>query len=327
MLIIGVLKVTRLFIRMLALLPILVLTSLYCLAGDNDLVPGDSIGWEFKVTSQNAQNDSIQFELTSNGGTSFDYFDITLGKVYAQKRLLNDGDGNRIVFWVSEDGLYQLVFHYKDSLLDYPDGAQFSPTLKLIDNSPSLDGKIVSTDELAISKGTSLLEDQFITMHSPPMNPFLKWGGIIAVLILIFILVIFILKRDNMPLGKKTFKGGNLMISDQDNNQILINLDTPQYKYGFTLNDISGAEFSPGGSGLSFAPTDKTCRYTRKQKRFCSFKYDMNEFSGTVKNDYIPDLEPVHISGEVLYNHDTVQLIQGVNSLVLRYSNSNLNRQ
>lgn len=255
----------------LVLFSIMLLGMIGCGSDEENLFPGESVSWQFQVDMESTTNDTVWFELNSNGGASFTNFDITFGEMNQPPQPLNPKADSKLEFSISEGGIYQVVFHYKDdSLSTYPKGESLRPYVKLVRNTADLNGNIKDEEGVKWDNETSILEDDLdILLKAPPTPKWQIWGGISTLIILILVLVFLILKRDNMPLGKKTFKAGMLTFPNGDAKVSNVRLEK-LYSYGLNdaFGDLLGIELQP----VDKKQKDKTARFARLKCNSVSLK-------------------------------------------------------
>jgi len=143
-----------------------------------------------------------------------------------------------------------------------------------------------------------------------PMSVWIKiliW--IVAILIVVFLLW-FILSRDNMPLGKKTFQRGKINFLDNDAPVSSIKLDS--------LKGLSFDKYYPQLSDTNLIPYDK--RKRNKKKRIAKLICKDNSLkisivNGTFTKSFLG-------SGE-LYHMDRIEItMQDQKTIRLEYTNS-----
>lgn len=151
------------------------------------------------------------------------------------------------------------------------------------------------------------------------------WSAIILVII---ILLWYILTRDDMPFGKKTFKtGGTISIIDVDGNAITYNLNKKKYKYGFRL--LPGSpEISLDGCKVSIRPADRRCKFKRKKRRFAIIDIvGPNPSDVLHSNENNPTEEWLYIPGP-MYSNDILKCqTPNKGELRIRYYNRKINRK
>lgn len=137
---------------------------------------------------------------------------------------------------------------------------------------------------------------QITSFEKPKSNSeILIFYVIVAAVILAIIgLIAFILKRDNMPFGKKTFQKGSLSFPNGESPSIRLE---GQHRYQVDLSKILGFD-----SGMIIEPVDKY--QNKKKKRFARFKNTTD-----TENILIYDGEEESIGGtEDLYHMDEVKI-------------------
>jgi hypothetical protein len=132
---------------------------------------------------------------------------------------------------------------------------------------------------------------------------------IVAILIVAF-LIWFILSRDNMPLGKKTFQRGKINFLGDDAPVSSIKLDS--------LKGLSFDKYYPQLSDTTLIPFDKRKRNKKKRvaKLICKdTALKISIVNGTFKESFLG-------SGE-LYHMDRIEITkQDQNKITLEYTNS-----
>lgn len=129
--------------------------------------------------------------------------------------------------------------------------------------SVNVKGQSSSLDQAVFFKGD---EEGFqVTSFENPKSAseiMIFYGIIAGGIILIILLVLFILKRDNMPLGKKTFQKGSISFPNGEFPSIRLE---GQHRYQVDLSKVLGID-----SGMVLEPVDKF--QNKRKKRFARFK-------------------------------------------------------
>ena len=190
--------------------------------------------------------------------------------------------------------------------------------VRLNENAPSGDydfsvnvkGQSSALDQAIFFKGDQ--EGFMVTTFENPRSTsetiifyLLVAAGILSVIFVIF----FILKRDNMPLGKKTFQRGSLSFPNGESPSIRLE---GQHRYQVDLSKVLGID-----SGMVLEPVEKY--QNKKKKRFARLKN-----STDAENTIIYDGMQESLGGtEDLYHMDEVKIKTNDNRIILfQYMNN-----
>ena len=206
-----------------------------------------------------------------------------------------------------------IVVNYQKIGIQFPYGAsvqELNGDLHLIETSKDLVGtafgKPVKTNDV-ITKWHVNKTDPL-----PLWMTMCIWLGSFIVLIGI---LYFILSRNNMPFGPKTFKNGMITFPNADASVSLVRLDNLK-KY-----DLSAAysDLTPGE--LILEPYDKL--HNRKKMRFAR----LSNKSQSVDIKLVYDgKEEFAGAAQELYNNDEIIITNGEKKYTIRYTNNNINR-
>jgi len=201
----------------------------------------------------------------------------------------------------------------KEIGIQFPKGAslqELNGDLRLIETSKDLVGtafgKPVKTNDI------------ITTWHVNKTDPLPLWMTICIWLgsFIVFIgILYFILSRNNMPLGAKTFKNGMLTFPDNDANFTVVRLgDLKKYDLYDAYSDLIPGE-------LILEPYDKL--HNRKKLRFAR----LSNKSQTVDIKLFYDgKEEFAGAAQELYNNDEIIITNGEQKHTIRYTNNNINR-
>ena len=148
-----------------------------------------------------------------------------------------------------------------------------------------------------------------------PIPLWIKVSIIIAALLFVAIIFYYILTRDNMPLGHKTFKAGMITFPDGDANVSLVRLEKLR---NYNLSKaLSGLE----DDDLILEPYDKI--HNRKKKRFARLK---NKSDLNIKLVYDDNEEMIGAVQE-LFHQDEIKIVFNDNKISsVIYSNNKIIR-
>lgn len=197
--------------------------------------------------------------------------------------------------------------------IQFPKGAsvqELNGDLRLIETSKDLVGT-------AFGKPVKT-NDVITTWHVNETDPLPMWMTLCIWLGSIFVLIgilYFILSRNNMPFGPKTFKNGMITFPNGDAAVSIVRLDK-LIKY-----DLSAAysDLTPGE--LILEPYDKL--YNRKKMRFAR----LSNKSQSVDIKLVYDgKEEFASAAQELYNSDEIIITNADQKHTIQYSNNNINR-
>jgi hypothetical protein len=206
-----------------------------------------------------------------------------------------------------------IVVNYQKIGIQFPKDAteqEINGTLNLINTSEGLVGSAF---------GKPIKKNGVITTwHVNKTDPLPLWMTVCiwlgSIIVLIGILY-FILSRNNMPFGPKTFKNGMITFPNADASVSLVRLDNLK-KY-----DLSAAysDLTPGE--LILEPYDKL--HNRKKMRFAR----LSNKSQSVDIKLVYDgKEEFAGAAQELYNNDEIIITNGEKKYTIRYTNNNINR-
>jgi hypothetical protein len=232
---------------------------------------------------------------------------------------------NNIVYTINGENItgnklkfYAYTFQNKNSEvkigIKFPKGTQekeYIGKFVLTAASPDLQQNISQgTNKIKSSVGETL--GKWNVIYTDPIPLWIKITAGISSILLAIVLLFYILRRPNMPLGPKTFQRG--MLSFLDGNTTSVSLENLQ-KYD--ISNTLGIE-----EGLLLEPFDKL--YQKKKQRFARLKN--NSSSLDIKVIYNGIEEAVGVNQE-LYNLDDI-IIKTIDNKIytLSYSNNKIKR-
>lgn len=166
------------------------------------------------------------------------------------------------------------------------------------------DGEIVERFEVTHSPFTQKFK---LDVPTPGWLTIMYW---VLVLGLLAGISYFILSRDNMPLGKKTFQRGKVIFLD-------VGAPVPSIKLD-SLKDLSFDKYYPQLSGITLIPVDKRGRKKKRRVAKLTSKdatLKISIVNGTFKESFLG-------SGE-LYHMDRIEItMQDQKTIILEYTNS-----
>ena len=288
-------------------------------SGD-EMIPGEKlqkmISLEFNEhaykTERNEYLDfSIQYD-TSNFiaqcSPDFSIQNNTL-RVYAVEyleKVVNQAKEGIVVTFVPKEGALEQSYDFKIVLLEQSISNGLKSNYGYVD------------PENTIVEYTDI--NYFVPM--PLWQKIAIYGGSILIIV---ILLWFILTRDNMPFGKKTFKtGGTVTVYDVNNQRRTFTLSKSQHKYGIKILSTD-RECSVDGLTISVKPID---RPNHNSKKIRSAVLNVRgALQGIVTNTKDPSVE-IPFAGGKLYNKDKVIFTTlSKKEVIIKYDNSSINRQ
>ena len=142
--------------------------------------------------------------------------------------------------------------------------------------------------------------------------PFWKVIVFVALIVLILVsAVIYVLTRNNMPFGSKTFKSGMITFPNCDAKVTNVRLDNLlKYDLSFAFDGLE--------EGLILEPFDKI--HSGRKKRFARIKNTSKTLNLNIIHD---DIEEIAGTAQELYHLDEIKIIMAENkNFLFRYSNN-----
>lgn len=179
----------------------------------------------------------------------------------------------------------------------------------------------------ALSKGISYSDNKlpiqigecvgsWKAVYTDPMPIWMKLSIIAAIILIIVFSAYYILTRNNMPFGHKTFCAGMITFLDGESKVSFVRLDN-LIKY-----DLSSALTWLNEKDLILEPYDKI--HNRKKKRFAILK---NNSDLNVQVIYDDGCEEMIGAVQELYHQDEIKILSKDNQTsLIRYSNSKIIR-
>jgi hypothetical protein len=201
--------------------------------------------------------------------------------------------------------------------ITFPKGSpekDYSGNLVLYDASDALSlGITHSIENLPIQVGESA--GIWDVVYNDPIPLWIKLSIIIGAVLFVALIIYYILTRDNMPLGHKTFKTGIITFPDGDATVSLVRLEKLRnYNLSKALSGLKDDD-------LILEPYDKI--HNRKKKRFARLK---NKSDLNIKLVYDGNEEMIGAAQE-LYHQDEIKIVFNDNKTSsVMYSNNKIIR-
>lgn len=201
--------------------------------------------------------------------------------------------------------------------IHFPDSSkqqEYAYDFKLVNASQGLEEYITQgKDRLPVEVGENVGE--VTAIYNDPIPLSIKLAIALSTVLIIVFGLYYILTRNNMPFGHKTFKAGMLTFPDGDANVTSVRLEN------LRSYNISSA-FTGLEDGLLLEPYDKI--YNGKKKRFARLKNNSTTLELKLIND---DKEEMVGAAQELYNLDEIKIISSeIKNCIIRYTNNEINR-
>lgn len=263
--------------------------------------PKDTLTQNFFIECNESAINSeeyIDFQLQNVDGNTLDKKDFDI--------LLNSRSVNVDFFRINLNTLQAKPVKNKLSISIIPKGSsskEYDGKFVIVDKSNNLEGLILIKDEVFNNDNFKV---EYTIKLDVPWN-WLDWLLLVLSIVIPIILLVFILTRNNMPFGDKTFKGGTIIPNEGGNVGKVVLKDLKTYN----LSKVFGEE-----ANIEIVPSDS--KYKKKMYRFAKLK---SSSMITLKVNHKNGEESIN-SGYKLFHFDDITIELNGKKYKFKYLNS-----